>query len=153
MSAIKFRSNAVWKRTWRVAHTNKWYTQWQRCFYNNTHQSANGCCPHGSNFLCVTHFPKVNCLEKISMIHRNNQRCNFNSVKFRHRISKTLREELMWQESWADPRKFPEWEGRELRLVISIVVQFFPLYRLPKIDMLFQFLLTSSPQNEVFLWF
>ena len=51
-------------------------------FYNNrcglTHQSANGCCPHGSNFLCVTHFPKVNYLGKISMIRQKNQRLIFN---------------------------------------------------------------------------
>ena len=115
-------------RGWR---TNKWHTQWQRCFYNNrcalTHQWANGCCPHGSNSLCVTHFPKVNCLGKISMLRQKNQRRNFNPFKFRHRVSNTLRKEQMWQESWADPRKLPEWNGRDFRLDSSIEVQFWPL--------------------------
>jgi len=120
MSAIKFRSN-VWKRTWRGDALTNDIHNGKGFFYNNrcalTHQWANGCC----------HFPKVNCLGKISMIRQKNQRRNFNYFKLRHRVSNTLRKEQMWQESWADPRKLPEWNGRDLRLDSSIEVQFWPL--------------------------
>ena len=128
MSAIKFRSN-VWKRTWQGARTNKWHTQWQRCFYNNwcglTHQSANGCCPHGSNFLCLTHFPKVNCLGKISMIRQKNQRRNFNLSScviescLKHIAKRTNVTRIM-----GGSEKIPRMKGRDLTLVRSIVVLF-----------------------------
>ena len=66
---------------------------------------------------------------------KKNQRRNFNLFKLRHRVSNTLRKELMWQESWADPRKLPEWKGRDLRLVSSIEVQFWPLSLSPSLPL------------------
>ena len=118
MSAIKFRSN-VWKRTWQGARTNKWYTQWQRCFYNNRCGlipiSGQMAVAHTEVTFCVWLIsPRWIASRKFPWYVKKKQRRNFKPFKLRHRVSNSLRKEQMWQESWADPRKVPERKGREL---------------------------------------